>query len=224
MKKERFCEILFWGLSILLVILAIYAYIHKEQMNVIGTAIALGCITNPFFLNKLSLKMGNNKPDYWYGTRTFFTWFGIFLAYVVAVCVFYSVKTSLTFQDVEAILKMAVFIIYFLVLFMYNDTDKFIKYLFFGVIYIISVLLSFSSISINNFIAQILKTDIQVYGMLVNDFVMPIKEAILTYIIFDTVFSEKIKKPAIESKTFQVDLLNLESGGTNRYNVKLKEE
>lgn len=79
-------------------------------------------------------------------------------------------------------------------------------------IYLICVLLSFSSQSINyvimNFLNAITSSnlDLEAFELFVNDILIPIREAILTYIIFDTIMgNENRKQDKIEDMNVKKD-------------------
>ena len=102
-------------------------------------------------------------------------------------------------------------LLFIVVLFFYRKNDKSKKYIVFGVFYILCVALNFCSESMVNMIVFFLNRVstqnicLESYEMLYFNVLTPIKEAILTYIIFDVVFEKK------EKKIFSVDVIDKQS-------------
>lgn len=91
------------------------------------------------------------------------------------------------------------YIIYLFFLFMTKDWNKVKKYKIFGFIYVLSIILGYMSENMTNDIIDFLNfihitespIDINVWELLVNGVLNPVKEAILTYIIFDTILKNE---------------------------------
>lgn len=207
--KEKISKGIFWLISVGF-FLAFFNQVVNKQISVNNLLIfVLGIFTNPFILDSFSKKIGVETTDYSYAVRMLLTIGGILIAFIFATVIFElgnkEINEDIAMQNFEAILKIMVFIIYLIVLFMYKSENKFFKYIIFGLFYSISIILSFSSQSINVYIISILNKltdgnlDLQSYGLLINDFLIPIKEAILTYIIFDTIIENK-KNNKIDKK------------------------
>ena len=100
-----------------------------------------------------------------------------------------------------------------------RDSDKSKKYIVFGVFYILCVALNFCSESMVNMIVSFLNRVstqnicLESYEMLYFNVLTPIKEAILTYIIFDVVFEKK------EKKIFSVDVIDKQSLKKENYEI-----
>ena len=105
------------------------------------------------------------------------------------------------------ILKICVYFIYMIVIDFVSAENKRKEYYIFGIIYIICLLISFIPSKYNTIIVRLLNVifgyqhmDEITYEFIIEAILMPIKEAVLTYIIFDTV-KDNIKK---EEKEFNV--------------------
>ncbi len=246
--KEIISKCVFWAISIGAIILGAYVLLFEHIIANSLMLFVLGVIANPFFLDCVSKKLGIGTDDYFYGMRLLFTWLGIFVAFIIAMFIFAVTNQSVTdkdnaLQNFEAILKIIVYIIYIIVLFMYKSENKFFRYIIFGLFYFICVILSFSSQSINEIIIKLLNhipggsLDEESYGLLINDFIVPIKEAILTYIIFDTIIKDHHKKTAdedneINKKTededvfidgiFAVEVFDKDIRKNSNYNIQVK--
>lgn len=211
--RERISKGIFWLVSFGSILIGIYFGFFRLMIINSLLSFFMGMITNPYLIDYISKKIGVEINDYYYGVKMLFTWTIIFLILEVAMIIFKSLnmgaadeKTAL--QEFEAILKMLVFISYFIILFMYKSEDKRSKYIIFGLFYLGCIILSFASKSINEEIIKFLNTslgvgglDIETYELFKNGILMPIKEAILTYIIFDTVMGDCHKKIDKNEKT-----------------------
>ena len=100
-------------------------------------------------------------------------------------------------ENYKSILKIVMFIIYLAVLFLNREVKRFHKYIIFGMFYLLCVNLTFFSDSINLMIVRSMNKllfdglGIKEFEFIIDGFLVPIKEAILTYIIFDTVLEKK---------------------------------
>lgn len=124
------------------------------------------------------------KPDYFY----FFTVLLGSIGWLVAS------QISLKFgNEYVKGLQISMYIIYLVFLFMIKNVDKNIKYKVFGIWYGVFIALSFMPETIIQDIIRIMnmlfqeKFDKAVYDLLFVGFIEPVKEAILTFIIFDTI-------------------------------------
>lgn len=129
---------------------------------------------------------------------------GILIAFIISSIIFLctnnEIDEGIAIQNFEAIFKITIYVIYLMTLFLCKSADKVFKYIVFGIIYFICILLSFASQSINENIIVFLNylpdsnLDLNSFEMLINDFLIPVKEAILTYIIFDTIIENQNNK------------------------------
>lgn len=195
---EKVSRIIFWGLSIVLMIFGI-SEISKKLMIEGILIIAYGIMINPYVLGRIVRKLGGQVMDFSYFLRLLLLGTGFFVAYSIANVIFLQLRTEdITLENYEAIFKILVYIIYLIVLFMFQNHNKTQKYVIFGVFYSGCVLLSFSSETINSMIINMLNLvpqgniDTESFKILVNDFFVPVKESILTYIIFDVIIEERV--------------------------------
>ena len=194
---EKISRIIFWGLSIILVVFGISEITKKLMIEGI-LIIAYGIIINPYVLGRIVRKIGGKEMDFSYLLRLLLLGTGFFVAYSIANVIFLQLSTEdITVENYEAIFKILVYMIYLIVLFMFQNHDKTQKYIIFGIFYSGCVVLSFSSEMINSMIIDMLNLvpqgniDTESFKILVNDFFVPVKESILTYIIFDVIIEEK---------------------------------
>lgn len=209
--EEKISKGIFWIISVGCFLAFLDQVINKPISVNILLPLALGIVTNPFILDSFYDKNGVETIDYSYvvAVKMLFAIGGVLIAFILAFLIFKHCNSesdiNIAMQNFEAILKITVFIIYLIVLFMYKSANRFLKYIIFAIFYGICIILSFSSQSINEYIIYILNLlndgglDLESYKLLINDFMIPIKEAILTYIIFDTVIEYK-KKSKIKRK------------------------
>ena len=194
---EKISRIIFWGLSIILLVFGVSEITKKLIIEGI-LIIAYGIIINPYVLGRIVGKIGGQEMDFSYLLRLLLLGTGFFVAYSIANVIFLQLSTEdITLENYEAIFKILVYMIYLIVLFMFQNHDKTQKYIIFGIFYSGCVVLSFSSEMINSMIIDMLNLvpqgniDTESFKILVNDFFVPVKESILTYIIFDVIIEEK---------------------------------
>ena len=118
------------------------------------------------------------------------------------------------------ILKICVYFIYMIVIDFVSAENKRKEYYIFGIIYIICLLISFIPSKYNTIIVRLLNVifgyqhmDEITYEFIIEAILMPIKEAVLTYIIFDVVFEKK------EKKIFSVDVIDKQSLKKENYEI-----
>lgn len=212
----------------------------------------LAIISNPFITDRIVIRFGIQKLDYLFALKMLLIFGGVILAYIISILVFNFIgweNSGSEGQNYEAIFKMIMYIVYLFVLFFCKSSDKFSKYVIFGAYYFVCTILSFSTKEINNVFIRILNMipdgnlDTDTYNLLVNSFLVPIKESILTYIIFDTIigykgnyvesedstFYENIKECEKEKPTpeidindcFDVNVVDNVDGKNRRYQIKV---
>lgn len=193
-------EILFGIISGALIVFTGYEVYCKEYLPAI-IFLVLAILWNPIVLDKIFKKIGG-KPDYLYLVTVLYASTGWFVA-----C-----KISMIFgEDYVSVLQISMYIIYILFLVMTKSWDKDIKYRIFGFVYLASVLLGYMSekmteglIGFLNFIHFTAEDiDGNTFALFFQGVLQPVKEAILTYIIFDTVI-EKTKQGVEKHKGEQL--------------------
>ena len=218
--KRTIAEIIFWIVNIVLIIMS-----FMTDRPVASFVITIICSTpmNPLILNCIQRKIDGNKFDFWYLLKFILPFFAI--TFVLYICEAFSLKNNVILrgmEDIKAFMSITMYLLFIVVLFFYREDDKSKKYIVFGVFYILCVALNFCSESMVNMIVFFLNristqnVDLESYEMLYFNVLTPIKEAILTYIIFDVVFEKK------EKKIFSVDVIDKQSLKKQNYEIIVK--
>lgn len=206
--KEKISRGIFWVLSIGAIIggliLSILFFLINRSMILQAIVIPIfGFVINPLILDKILKYVFKTEVKYFSVIVVVLIYGGVNLALVIAYTVFNIfnneiINDNAAWQNFESILQIVVFFYYLVVLFVSKKTNKVAKYVTFGVIYLICVILSFASLPIHYTIVNILnlvnELDFLSYEVLINDILIPIREAILTYIIFDTIMGNENRK------------------------------
>lgn len=252
---EKISKGVFHLISLLLLGCVWFEVINKEYLEAISILL-LAILINPFVLDRVLKKLGIQETDYLYAVKILASFGGVIFAYVISVLIFnlsdlrYSENAV---KDYEAIFKISIYVVYLIILFICKSSDKFFKYIIFGIFYFICIILSFSTDTINKYLIEILNSmpnsnlDVESYNLLVGAFLTPVKESILTYIIFDTVLEgksynqkrevvDKIFKDEVESlnkssvldkteaNTFKVNVLDNENGQITNYQIQVNKK
>ncbi len=208
--RKRISRGIFWLLSVAMmlagIILSVMSLCLNKQLLLQSLfVLATGILLNPIILDKLVKSIGVKTMDYSQSLEFSIIFLGALLAFGITAII-YLITSSQTadetasVQNFESILKITVYITYIAVLFINQNADKKVKYIIFGIVYLFCVLLSFASQSINCIIVKFLNLfsdsdlDLEVLELFVNNVLFPIREAILTYIIFDTIIGRKGKE------------------------------
>lgn len=177
-------------------------YVYNKNFYYALIMLLFGCMTNPFIHKFIEKRLSIEELDYSYMLKIIFIFFGTVIAYIIAILIFNNTgikKEADTLINFASIFKICVYLLYFLILVFTKSSDRFLKYIIFGIIYLVCAIFSFSSHAIDERVINILNwmlrdnIDLETYDILFNAFLTPIKEAILTYIIFDTVYEQKSK-------------------------------
>ena len=107
-------------------------------------------------------------------------------------------SASKIWDQSKIILEITIYVMYLVILFYCSNINKKKRYILFGILYFVCTILSFVPEDYNYIIVDILnKFSIHKYissleySVLFKEILIPIKEAVLTYIIFDTIFEKK---------------------------------
>lgn len=181
-------KISFGIIAILLLVLVGYELFCKEYVVAI-IFFLVAIFWNPIVIDFIFKKIGG-KPDYFYFVTVLYGSTGWFFA--CTLCIRFG-------DDYQNGLKFLMYIIYLFFLFMTKDWNKVKKYKIFGFIYVLSIILGYMSENMTNDVIDFLNfihiteslIDINVWELLVNGVINPVKEAILTYIIFDTIIKNE---------------------------------
>lgn len=202
--KDTIAKFFVWIFISLIVLTAIYCFLKGKWINGV-ICLILAFIYSPSILDKIAKKL-ELKIDYFYIFRFIISILAVFLILFTLLILEYimtnhGMSNQVILSRMIAICKCLVYVIYLAIIFLYNDTNKKRKYFIFGITYILCTLISYVPdtdykvvINILNCIPNTQKLDEESYVLIIDGILMPIKEAFLTYIIFDTVISEKYVK------------------------------
>lgn len=202
--KDTIAKFFVWIFISLIVLTAIYCFLKGKWINGV-ICLILAFIYSPSILDKIAKKL-ELKIDYFYIFRFILSILAVFLILFTLLILEYimtnhGVYNQVILSRMIAICKSLVYVIYLAIIFLYNDTNKKRKYFIFGITYILCTLISYVPdtdykvvINILNCIPNTQKLDEESYVLIIDGILMPIKEAFLTFIIFDTVISEKYVK------------------------------
>lgn len=208
--KEKISRAIFWILSIAvilwgLILSALIFFINPSMILQFLVIPIFGIVINPIILNKIVKKVFKTEIKYFSVIEFSLKFFGASLAIIIAYAIFNftynaNIDDNVAWQNFDSILKIVVFVLYLGILFVSKNANKVAKYITFGVIYFICVIFDFASMQVHYGIMYLLNIisssdlDFVAYEMLMNDVLIPIKEAILTYIIFDTIMGNENRK------------------------------
>lgn len=202
--KDTIAKFFVWIFISLIVLTAIYCFLKGKWINGV-ICLILAFIYSPSILDKIAKKL-ELKIDYFYIFRFILSILAVFLILFTLLILEYimtnhGVSNQVILSRMIAICKSLVYVIYLAIIFLYNDTNKKRKYFIFDITYILCTLISYVPdtdykvvINILNCIPNTQKLDEESYVLIIDGILMPIKEAFLTFIIFDTVISEKYVK------------------------------
>lgn len=188
--KIRLSKGFFWLQSLFLVALASYVLISLKDNMVFSACITLAIIINPKVFRLLLIELGENEEAFILSSKIEISFLMLFVAFALAFLFIPNDKeTEIAVQKFESTFKIFIYVCYLIVMFMFKNANKVTKYVVFGLFYLICNILSFSSQPVIADFLNITKSemDLSSYSILFNDILIPIKEAILTYIIFDTI-------------------------------------
>lgn len=141
--------------------------------------------------------------------------------------------------DIKLLTQIIIYLDYTLILFLFKNEDKNKKYAIFGLFYIMCVILSYIKdyMSCNDCVILVNTLDkISDYDQIKNTLlffidaiVMPLKESVLTYIIFDTIFSnsDKSKKDIeisdekVNKEICEENKINIQENKTEKFQVEV---
>ena len=203
--KRIIAEIIFWIVNIVLIIMS---FMTDRPLASFVTTIICSTPMNPLLLNRIQRKIDGNKFDFWYLLKLILPFFTIM--FVLYICAVFSLKNNAILrgmEDIKAFMSITMYLLFIVVLFFYRKNDKSkkyenakennindeereelisqigIKYIVFGVFYILCVALNFCSESMVNMIVSFLNRVstqnicLESYEMLYFNVLTPIKEA-----------------------------------------------
>lgn len=231
---KKIARLILHIISVVVFLLSVTELIHKNYENGIILLI-FTIVLNPVILDKILLKLGVGDNNYSYASTIVLFIGGFIFVYIISAIIFNKMNLSeenYTTENFEAILKICVYIYYLAALFLCTNADKKSKYILFGCFYGICIILSFFSDWLDNMIIEMMNMipdgnmSNETYNSIKEVCLTPIKESILTYIIFDTVMDKNDNNQYIDNdeentdtKENKIDNKVLSSCNANAYNV-----
>ena len=172
-------------------------------------------ILNPWLMERLLKKYSIDKANYIWGLKFILLFLGVLFALIFTTVVYKisGLESSSNvdiehnaYNDYTSIFKVLIFVIYLGILWLCTSEHKYNNYIFFGLFYLICVVLGYFSKNMEDGFIKVLNMvpqsdlDTESYKLLTDCILNPIKEAILTYIIFDTVSENKDRILRCEGK------------------------
>lgn len=199
--------------------LACINFVKQYEFDFALTAFIFSTLYNPHIWEKIFERFGIKTTHYldFLKLQSFCANFLIIIFIISSIVIFFDkelINFSAINNEVVSILKIFYYFIYLFILYMCKSEYKTLKYFIFGVYYFICVILSFASPLISEQIIRILNyipninLDFVTYDLIVNTCLISIKEAILTYIIFDTVIENKHKELQTSTNILNEDINN----------------
>ena len=218
--KRKVSKINLWIITIGLFLIVVFDE-NITRVTQISFIIVM-CMCCPF-VHEIFYRKSKIKISPYRFMQTFLPFFSVIIAVYVAFFIIFC-KEIEDLDLSEMILKICVYFIYMIVIDFVSAENKRKEYYIFGIIYIICLLISFIPSKYNTIIVRLLNVifgyqhmDEITYEFIIEAILMPIKEAVLTYIIFDTV-KDNIKK---EEKEFNVIVERKNSENKKEYLVKI---
>lgn len=244
--KEKISKIIMGIGSLFIFLIAIYCLIKGEIVGFLMIFI-IAILSFPLFQDWIDKKYGI-QSEYYKELRFFMTFFTPLICLLLAFGIIKIMSNQeyeeyMIIEIIKKFLQISIYIIYLVVFFMYSkkESSQKNKYIFFGTVYFISVLISYipdeTMVLILNNIPNDEKLTMESYNLLIEAIIEPIKEAILTYIIFDTVRKskddkkdnkiennrEKINMQFDKNIKFKVDVKDNKTGYKYNYSISVKQ-
>ena len=205
MKKipEKILFVLYFTLSIVMGYLAVKLILESELFSGI-CLLAVALMLNPLILRYLFKKFGDENA-YVEVVMIISICVGFLFAWFVSIVLMKVMGINVGTEGEEEykiILKICVYLVYLVLLFILKAKSRVQQYILFGVIYLISAVF-FYIFENEQLVSRVADwIDKLPFGnmskeeldILINLFLFPVKEAVLTFIIFDTVGKNESRK------------------------------
>ena len=227
-KLSEFLKVLLTSTIILLGVLLIY------QHNCIFGVVLLVYGALFQFLSKLI----KNKDQKFNADRELIALLSLPFCLII-VMVFIKYFNANNDEDIKLLTQVIIYLDYTLILFLFKNENRNKMYITFGLFYIICVILSYIKdyMSCNDCVIFVnTLNEISDYNQIKNTLlflieaiVMPLKESVLTYIIFDTIFSnsDKSKKDIeisdekVNKEICEENKINTQDNKTEKFQVEV---
>ena len=211
-----------WLFCAFILVMAVLSFVEKALWLGIIFIFAAG-VLSPIFQDWLWFKLWKEKKvDYGEEVKGIFLFLGgviiLFFALIVTKkMVAKKMDENIIFEQIEGFIKILMFVFYYIMLFMYQKGNKHSKYILFGTIYFFCIILSYIplydkeiAVSIINILPNNPQLELSILDFMFETIIQPIKEAILTYIIFDTVLPQNKIECKKEQDTYKQNFKSTE--------------
>lgn len=232
--KEQTAKRIVWFITILLTIGCLYMCLCKDWDSVLS-CIPMLIFICPFFQDRLLNKSGSDNNYYIDELRIVVFPLGVILSlYVVIIISTYmssiNILDKININISMCLLKIFIYLFYLVMLWVFKRKEKRNRYIIFGFFYCLCVLLSYSSknfsaiiINFLNILAKNGTVDEISYQILIECILNPIKESILTFIIFDTIIPDASSKNDSNYNIYNISVQDKEDKNKKDYTVLIKE-
>ena len=200
--SQRIANIAYWLAAFVLIACCIYLGTVNSNIKLFllsGTFFSLLC----FSLLSKKYSAGILGVIVYDVSKALFLFLGIIILIIVSLRIVGQIPAS-DFEtqmcNMNVLLPCLVYIVYLIFIFMFADSERSITYTIFGCLYIICIMLKMVSTDANDLrIANFLvegdsEYKVEAYKLIRDACLDPIKEAVLTFIIFDTAIVDKKTK------------------------------
>lgn len=197
MKREGIAKIIFWLLSITLGIMAIYIIAKTNEYLVFILTSLSAILVNPKFSEVICKKSGIKQTSYLSASLPALIMLSLPLSLIIAVL---SIKVVTTTNEFAGVFKLSLYTFSLLVIIFAYNLNRKKMFIVFTIVYVVFTTITISNGVLNNLIATIssMFPDINCTSdditFLCDNFISPIKEAMLTYIIFQVIKQESEKE------------------------------
>ena len=191
-------KIVLWIFSICFVGLGVSGFFKNMYGEAIIT-IVFGTLFNPLWVEFIADKIGKSSSNYYDVLRTTIPYLGMLIIVVAVAKVYNLCGIGYNQEEFVSWVAVGIYLSYLIILLLFIDEEKGKRYVQFAIFYSICIVISLAGERLDGYIIDFLnhfitsQLDRNTYGILVEAFVNPIKEAMLTIIILDVAIDYKFR-------------------------------